>query len=62
MKVKLYRRRGSAMLTVLGIVSVISIVCGMLGMAASQQMHSSKITRDMLKARMIAELRERLPA
>lgn len=55
MKTRTCGNSGSAILTVLGIVAVISIVCGMLGMAASQQMHSSRITRDMLKARTIAE-------
>lgn len=55
MKTNACGSRGSAILTVLGIVAVVSIVCGMLGMAANQQMHSSRITRDMLKARTIAE-------
>ncbi len=48
-------QNGSALLTVLGIVAVVSIVCGMLGLAASQQTRSSQITREMLKARVIAE-------
>lgn len=49
------QQKGSAILTVLGIVSIVSIVCGFLGFAATQQMHASKITREMLKARLIAE-------
>lgn len=55
MRTKRCKMRGSAILVVLGIVAVVSIVCAMLGMAASQQMHSSQITRDAMKARMIAE-------
>lgn len=48
-------RTGSALLTVLGIVAVVTIVCGMLSVSATQQMRSAQITREMLKARMIAE-------
>jgi hypothetical protein len=55
MKKQLTNQRGSAILTVLGIVAVVSVVCAMLGLAASQQSRSSQITREMLKARMIAE-------
>ena len=55
MKTRDKRREGSAILTVLGIVAVVSMVCVMLSYAANQQTHSSQITRDMLKARMIAE-------
>lgn len=55
MKATSCKRKGSAILTVLGIVAVVSIVCAMLGLSASQQTHSSKITRDMLRARTIAE-------
>jgi len=49
------QQQGSAILTVLGIVSVVSIVCGFLGFAATQQMRAAQITREMLKARLIAE-------
>lgn len=52
---KTTRRSGSAILVVLGIISVVSIVCGMLGFAASQQMRASQITRDLLAARLVAE-------
>ena len=59
MRTKRMNVRGSAILVVLGIVAVVSIVCAMLGLAANQQMHSSKITRDTMKARTIAELQTR---
>lgn len=49
------RQNGSAVLTVLGIISIVMIVCGMLGYSATQQMRASQITREMLKARLIAE-------
>lgn len=49
------QRSGSAILVVLGIISVVSIVCGMLGFSATQQMRSARITRDLLAARLIAE-------
>ncbi len=55
MKTKIDKTSGSALLTVLGIVAVVSIVCAMLGLTASQQARSSQITREMLKARLIAE-------
>lgn len=55
MKTKNSRQTGSAILTVLGIISIVVIVCGMLGFSASQQMRSSQITREMLKSRLIAE-------
>jgi len=48
-------RNGSAILTVLGIITVVSIVCGMLSFSATQQMRACQITRDMLRARLIAE-------
>ncbi len=48
-------QKGSAILAVLGIISVVVIVCGMLGYTATQQMRSAQITREMLKARLIAE-------
>ncbi len=49
------KNRGSALLTVLGIVSIISVVCSMLGFMASQQMRMARVTRETLKARLIAE-------
>lgn len=49
------KQEGSAILTVLGIISIVSIVVGMLSYMASQQMRASQITREMMKARLIAE-------
>jgi len=49
------RQSGSAVLTVLGVISIVTVVCGMLGYSSTQQMRSSQITREMLKARLIAE-------
>jgi len=48
-------QNGSAVLTVLGVISIVMVVCGMLGYSSTQQMRSSQITREMLKARLIAE-------
>ena len=48
-------RAGTAILLALGIIAVVSIVCGYLGFTASQQMRMMQITRDMIKAKMIAE-------
>lgn len=48
-------RSGAAVLLALGIISIVSIVCGYLGFTASQQMRMMQITRDMIKAKMIAE-------
>jgi hypothetical protein len=47
--------RGSAILTVLGIVGIVSIVCGSLGFMANQQIRMARVTRETLKARLIAE-------
>ena len=49
------QRNGSAVVAVLGVISIIMIVSGMLGYSASQQMRATQITREMLKARLIAE-------
>jgi hypothetical protein len=49
------QRRGSALLVVLGIIIVISITTGALSYHATQQMHAAKVTREQLKARLIAE-------
>lgn len=48
-------KSGSALLTVLGIVSIVSIVCGSLGFMANQQIRMAQVTRETLKARLIAE-------
>lgn len=42
-------------MVVLGVISIVMIVCTMLGSFATQQMRSTQITREMLKARLIAE-------
>ncbi len=49
------RQKGSAIVTVLGVISVVVIMCGLLGFTAAQQMRNSQVTRDLLKARVIAE-------
>ncbi|MDD4019513.1 MAG: hypothetical protein PHV28_16405 [Kiritimatiellae bacterium] len=49
------RQDGSAVLVVLGVISIVMIVCAMLGYSATQQMRATQITREMLKARLIAE-------
>ena len=55
MRTRIKERTGSALLAVLGVVAVVSIVCGMLSVTANNQARGSQISRDMLKARMIAE-------
>jgi hypothetical protein len=52
---KQINRKGSALLTVLGIVAVVSLALVSLCFTAQQQFHSALMSRDMLKARMIAE-------
>ena len=47
--------QGSALLIVLGIIVVVSITTGALSYHATQQMHAAKVTREQLKARLIAE-------
>ncbi|HPO36817.1 MAG TPA: hypothetical protein PLU38_04995 [Kiritimatiellia bacterium] len=47
--------KGSALLIVLGIITVVTITAGAMSFTATQQMRSAQITRDMLKARLIAE-------
>ena len=49
------QRNGSAVVAVLGVISVIMIVSGMLARSATRQMRATQITREMLKARLIAE-------
>jgi len=49
------KKRGSALITVIGIVAVISISLISLCFTAQQQSHAALISRDMLKARMLAE-------
>jgi hypothetical protein len=46
---------GSAIITVLGLVSLISIASGYIAFTASQEMHASQNLRESLKAKMIAE-------
>jgi len=48
-------RNGSALLIVIGIVLVISLATAALSYHATQQMHAAKVTREQLKARLIAE-------
>ncbi|MGI6099152.1 MAG: hypothetical protein GX174_05880 [Lentisphaerae bacterium] len=48
-------RKGSALLIVIGIVLLISLATAALSYHASHQMHTSKVTREQLKARLIAE-------
>ena len=48
-------RQGSALLIVIGIVLVVSITTAALSYHATQQMHAAKVTREQLKARLIAE-------
>lgn len=49
------QQKGSVVVLVLGVISAIMIVCGMLGYSATQQMRTSEISREMLRARLIAE-------
>ena len=49
------QQNGSAVVIMLGIISIVSVVCGMLGFTATQQMRAAQITRENLKARLIAE-------
>lgn len=49
------REKGSALIIVLGIIVVVTITAGAMSYTAGQQMHAAKITREMLKARLIAE-------
>ena len=52
---KIGYRNGSALLIVIGIVLVISLATAALSYHATQQMHAAKVTREQLKARLIAE-------
>ena len=49
------QERGSAILVVLGIIAVVSITVSTLSFTATQQMRSAQITREILKAKLIAE-------
>lgn len=49
------QQKGSALIIVLGIIVVVTITAGAMSYTAGQQMHAAKITREMLKARLIAE-------
>jgi hypothetical protein len=55
MKTDVNARNGSALVAVLGIVAAVSVVCGMLSVAAVNQARATQINCDMLKARMIGE-------
>ncbi len=46
---------GTALITVLGLISLISIASGYLAYTASQEMHLSRVLRESLKAKLIAE-------
>jgi len=46
---------GTAIITVLGLVSLISIASGYIAFTASQEMHTSRVLRESLKAKLIAE-------
>lgn len=48
-------RSGTAVITVLGLVSLITMASGYLAYTASQEMHTSRVLRESLKAKMIAE-------
>lgn len=49
------RQGGSALIIVLGIVAVVTITAGAMCYTANQQMHAARVTREILKARLIAE-------
>jgi len=49
------RRSGTAIITVLGLVALISMASGYMAYTASQEMHMSRVLRESLKAKLIAE-------
>ena len=49
------RQKGTALIIVLGIIVVVTITAGAMSYTATQQMHAAKVTRETLKARLIAE-------
>lgn len=49
------RQKGAALIIVLGIIAVVTITAGAMSYTANQQMHAAKVTREILKARLIAE-------
>jgi len=49
------RQGGSALIIVLGIIAVVTITAGAMCYTANQQMHTARVTRETLKARLIAE-------
>jgi hypothetical protein len=53
--VKKNAQSGVAIITVLGLVSLISIASGYIAYTASQEMHISRVLRESLKAKLIAE-------
>jgi len=50
-----HRQEGSALIIVLGIIAVVTIAAGAMSYTANQQMHAARVTRETLKARLIAE-------
>lgn len=54
-KLKRNSKSGTALITVLGLVSLISIASGYIAYTASQEMHISRVLRESLKAKLIAE-------
>ncbi len=52
---RIRRKNGSSLIVVLGIVLIVGISTGALSYHATQQMHAAKVTREQLKARLIAE-------
>jgi len=49
------RQKGTALIIVLGVIAVVTITAGAMSYTATQQMHAAKVTRETLKARLIAE-------
>ena len=49
------RQKGAALIIVLGIIAVVTIAAGAMSYTANQQMHAARVTRETLKARLIAE-------
>ncbi len=55
MKRQAEERAGSALLTVVGIVAIMTMVCAALGVTATNRVREAQVTRELLKARLIAE-------
>lgn len=54
-KLKNNARSGTAIITVLGLVTLICMTSGYMAYTASQEMHTSRVLRESLKAKLIAE-------